>query len=66
LKTLGTKEKIEKRLAELKKEYEAGKTRIHQLGHEMQETREVVLRISSAMQVLEEMLQKGKEQNLPK
>ena len=49
-------EQLEKRLAELKKEFEAGQTRLRELETEQAYIRETLLRISGAIQVLEEAL----------
>ena len=48
-------EKIEDRLASLKKEFEAGQTRLRQLEGEQSYLRETLLRISGAIQVLQEL-----------
>ncbi len=55
------KEQLQTRIEELKKEFETGQARLREL--EMQETRlrETLLRISGAIQVLEEMLMKKEE-----
>jgi predicted nuclease with TOPRIM domain len=52
-------EKLEKRLAELRKEFETGQARLRELETEQSYIRETMLRISGAIQVLEETL--GKE-----
>jgi TolA-binding protein len=61
------REQLQQRLDELKKEFETGQARLHEL--EMQETRmrETLLRISGAIQVLEETLAAGadEKQNEP-
>lgn len=44
------------RLAELKKELEKGRQRLEALDRERQELRDTMLRISGAIQVLEELL----------
>ena len=54
-------EQLEKRLAELKTEFESGQTRLRELETEQAYIRETLLRISGAIQVLEEAL--GKETN---
>lgn len=50
------KEKLEKRLAELKQEYESGKKMILELETKQSNLRDTLLRISGAMQILEEAL----------
>jgi len=57
------REQLQQRLEELKREFETGQARLHEL--EMQETRlrETLLRISGAIQVLEEV-QQGAETGL--
>lgn len=50
------KEKLEKRLESLKGEYEAGKKMLADLEAKEDSLRETLLRISGAIQVLEEML----------
>jgi predicted nuclease with TOPRIM domain len=49
-------EQLQKRLGELKKEFEAGQARLRELETEQAYTRETMLRISGAIQVLEEAL----------
>lgn len=49
-------EQLRRRLEELKKEFEAGQARLRELESEQAYTREVLLRISGAIQVLEEAL----------
>jgi predicted nuclease with TOPRIM domain len=49
-------EQLEKRLAELKKEFETGQARLRELETEQAYIRETMLRISGAIQVLEEAL----------
>jgi predicted nuclease with TOPRIM domain len=49
-------EKLEKRLEELKKEFESGQARLRELETEQAYIRETMLRISGAIQVLEETL----------
>ncbi|NER38958.1 MAG: hypothetical protein F6J93_34215 [Oscillatoria sp. SIO1A7] len=50
------KEKLERRLESLKAEYEAGKKMLADLEAKEDSLRETLLRISGAIQVLEEML----------
>ena len=50
------REQIEARLTALKKEYEIGQSRLKELEAESTYVRETMLRISGAMQVLQEML----------
>ncbi len=50
------KEQLQQRLEELKKEFETGQARLRELESEQAYTREVLLRISGAIQVLEEAL----------
>jgi predicted nuclease with TOPRIM domain len=54
-------EQLEKRLAELRKEFESGQARLRELETEQAYIRETMLRISGAIQVLEEAL--GQETN---
>jgi predicted nuclease with TOPRIM domain len=49
-------EQLEKRLEELKKEFESGQARLRELETEQAYIRETLLRISGAIQVLEEEL----------
>ncbi len=48
--------KIRDRIAQLRREYEAGTQRLADLDAESKAVRETMLRISGAVQVLEEML----------
>jgi len=50
------REQIEARLQALKKEYEIGQARLKELEAETTYVRETMLRISGAMQVLQEAL----------
>ena len=54
-------EQLQKRLEELKKEFETGQARLRELGAEQARISETMLRISGAIQVLEEAL--GQETN---
>jgi uncharacterized coiled-coil protein SlyX len=56
---------LEKRLAELKEEFEKGKKKLEVLEAEATELRHTLLRISGAMQVLQEELQKSALQAAP-
>ena len=49
-------DKLRRRLEELKKEFETGQTRLRELEAEQSYMRETLLRISGAIQVLEEAL----------
>ncbi len=50
------KEQLEKRLAELKSEFEAGQKMLADLEAKKNELQATMLRISGAIQVIEEML----------
>jgi predicted nuclease with TOPRIM domain len=50
------KEQLQQRLEELKKEFETGQARLRELETEQTYVRETLLRISGAIQVLEEAL----------
>jgi predicted nuclease with TOPRIM domain len=50
------REQITKRIGELKKDFEAGQTRLANLDREATQLRETLLRIAGAIQVLEETL----------
>lgn len=52
-------EQLQKRIDELKKEFQAGQARLRELETEQAYLRETMLRISGAIQVLEEMLGGG-------
>ena len=58
------KEQLEKRLSELKGEFEAGQRMLTELEAKQAGVRETVLRISGAIQVLEEELHKVNGDNL--
>ena len=53
------KEKLETRLNELKAEYESGQRMLANLEIRQQNLREAMLRISGAIQVIEEVLEKN-------
>lgn len=50
------RERITQRIAELKKEFEAGQARLSAIDREAAQLRETMLRIAGAIQVLEETL----------
>ena len=50
---------LQDRLASLKKEFEAGQIRLRELDEELTHVRETMLRISGAIQVLEELADKS-------
>jgi len=50
------REQLQTRLEELKREYEAGQARLRELEAQAARLRETMLRISGAIQVLEETL----------
>lgn len=50
------REQLQKRLAELKSEFESGQKRLEELESQASNVRNVLLRISGAIQVLEEEL----------
>ena len=54
-------EHMQSRLAELRQEYQRGQGQLHQLTQQEAVLRETLLRISGAIQVLEEMLAQGQE-----
>lgn len=56
-------EQLQRRLEELKKEYEAGQARLRELETETGYVRETMLRISGAIQVIQELLEKDKQQD---
>ena len=53
------REQIQYRLAELKKEFEVGQARLQEVERQQSILRETLLRISGAIQVLEEMIASG-------
>ncbi len=53
------KAQLEARLAEIKAEFEKGQKRLQELEAEAASLRDTLLRISGAMQVLQEELQKA-------
>ncbi len=58
------KEQLTKRLEALKKEYQGGQERLQTLEHETSNIRTAMLRISGAIQVLEEELGTEEESQL--
>jgi len=50
------REQLQRRLDELKQEFETGQARLHELEMQQARLRETLLRISGAIQVLEETL----------
>ncbi len=50
------REQLQSRRDELKKEFEAGQARLHELERQQSFMRETLLRISGAIQVIEELL----------
>jgi len=54
-------EQLQKRLEELKKDFEIGQARLKELETEQAYVRETMLRISGAIQVLEEALRNNKK-----
>ena len=57
------KKQLEKRLEQLKSEFEKGKHRLEELDKEENDVRNTLLRIGGAIQVLEEELQKSPSEN---
>ena len=53
-------EQLHARLEELKKEFQAGQARLQELEEQERRLRETLLRISGAIQVIEEELGKAK------
>lgn len=58
-------QQLQERLEQLKKEFEAGQTRLRQLETEQSYVRETMLRISGAIQVLEEALTRETQPDNP-
>ena len=56
------REQLQRRLEELKKEYETGQARLRELESEAAFVRETLLRISGAIQVLQETLGHDEQQ----
>ncbi|SDW52733.1 hypothetical protein SAMN05421504_101823 [Amycolatopsis xylanica] len=61
---MGVLDLLEERLAELKREYQVGDGRLRELSREEVELRETLLRISGAIQVLEELRSKNGSEEL--
>jgi len=59
------REKLERRLAELRAEYESGQRALVELEQKQATLRDTVLRISGAIQVLEEELGSGERPTPP-
>jgi predicted nuclease with TOPRIM domain len=57
-------EKLLSRLASLKKEFETGQARLRELEAEQTYVRETMLRISGAIQVLEEFINDSKPRSM--
>jgi hypothetical protein len=57
------REKLEKRLVELKKEYESGQQMMVELETKQNNLRDTLLRISGAIQILEEELSGAGEED---
>ena len=55
------KAELEKRIAELKSEFEAGQKLLAEYEAKQEELRNTMLRISGAIQVLEELLEKDEK-----
>jgi predicted nuclease with TOPRIM domain len=53
-------EHLQQRLNELKKEFELGQNRLQEMDRQQAHVRETLLRISGAIQVLEELLAQDK------
>ncbi len=56
-------EGLRKRLDELKKEFEVGQNRLRELDAEQAHVRETLLRISGAIQVLQELSDSAKDED---
>jgi predicted nuclease with TOPRIM domain len=57
------REQLQARLEELKREFETGQARLRELEAQQLQLRETLLRISGAIQVLEETLAENDQQN---
>lgn len=57
------KDQLKRRLEELKAEYEAGQNLLNELEAKQASTQQTVLRISGAIQVLEELLNQATSEN---
>ena len=58
-------QQIQSRIAVLKSEFETGQTKLQELELQQSRIRETLLRISGAIQVLEEMLESNKTDEEP-
>ena len=58
-------QQIQSRIAVLKSEFETGQTKLRELELQQSRVRETLLRISGAIQVLEEMLASDKADDQP-
>ena len=58
-------QQIQSRIAVLKSEFETGQTKLQELELQQSRIRETLLRISGAIQVLEEMLDSNKAEEEP-
>lgn len=56
-------DELRKRLDELKKEFEVGQNRLRELDAEQAHVRETLLRISGAIQVLQELSDSAKDED---
>jgi predicted nuclease with TOPRIM domain len=59
------RDKLMSRLEQLKTEFQSGQTKLQDLDTQQSRLRETLLRISGAIQVLEEMLQPAKPNEEP-
>ncbi len=55
------REQLQTRLAELRREFETGQTKLKELEQQQAYLRETLLRISGAIQILEELLASAEE-----
>ncbi|MBS0152926.1 MAG: hypothetical protein JSR31_18535 [Nitrospira sp.] len=58
------REQLQRRLEELKKEFNAGRTRVAELEQQQTTLHQTLFRISGAIQVLEEELKTGNTQDV--
>ena len=56
-------EELQRKLDELKKEFEVGQNRLRELETEQSYVRETMLRISGAIQVLQELIDGSKQED---